>query len=66
VIEHHAIEVLVAGLYSPDSKTRREAAEALPTKVVPNLKAVETTHVPDDQAAHRQERARQVLDEIAA
>jgi len=66
VIEHGAIEVLAAGLYSPDSKTRREAAGALLAKVVPNLKAVETTKTPDPDTAHRQERALKVLEEIAA
>ena len=54
IIEHGAIEVLTAGLYSPDAKTRRETAEALLAKVVPNLKAVETTKTPDPDTAHRQ------------
>jgi hypothetical protein len=66
VIEHHAIEVLVAGLYSPDAKTRRATAEALLAKVVPNLKAVQMEHTTEESTAHRQERALKVLEEIAA
>lgn len=65
-VEHHAVEVLVSGLYSPDAHLRKQTASELLSKVVPNLKAVEMVHAPDERTAQRQERAVKVLEEIMA
>jgi hypothetical protein len=49
-----------------DWKTRHCSAEKLLAKISPTVKAVEINRPPDPDTAHRQERALQVLAEIAA
>jgi len=66
VIEHRAIETLVAGLYSPNAQMRHRTAESLLHKVVPNMKAVELQHTTDDTTLAQRQTALRILEEIAA
>jgi len=66
IFKHRALEILVAGLYSEDEKMRYLTAESLLHKVVPNMKAVELQHTPDDHTIAQRQTALKILEEIAA